>query len=178
MIAAFVIPETYVSPEEQLLLFAGACLLGIPCGVVFDAMRLLRRLLPHHPAAVAAEDVLFPLICGILILGYTSAFALGQFRMYYVVGCLLGFVLYECTLGRFVIAVGGSICRLLRVPFRIISKSYALICRKVNAIFVKNNKKTNNAQKNTQNPLQATPEMVYNNRRNKKKVKQNAKSKR
>ncbi len=177
MTAAFVIPETFVSPEEQMLLFAGACLLGIPCGLVFDGMRLLRRLIPHHPAAVAAEDVLFPIISIILILGYTSAFALGQFRMYYVFGCILGFILYECTLGQIVITVGGAVCRILRAPFGIIGKTFALICKKVHGIFVKNNKKTEKAQKNTQNPLQLTPQMVYNKKRNIKKVKQNAKNK-
>lgn len=177
MTAALVIPGTYTSPEEQLLLFAGACLLGIPCGILFDSMRLLRRMIPHHPAFVAVEDMLFPVLCGILILGYTSAFAQGVFRFYYLWGCVLGFVLYECTIGKCVMAVCGGVCRILSVPLAKLYLAFALICKKVGRIFVKNTKKTEEAQKNTQNPLQDAPLMVYNKKRNIKKVKQNGKNK-
>lgn len=170
MIAAFVVPETYVSVENQLLLFGGACLLGIPCGLVFDLLRLLRRLIPHHAAVTAIEDIAFPVICGFLLLGYTSAFALGEFRMYYVIGCLVGFVLYECTLGRPLLFVGSRICALLRRPVLWAGRSIATICLKVSHSFVETSKKTKKAQKNAQNLLQDAPSMVYNKRRNIKKV--------
>lgn len=177
MMPALVVPETYVSSEEQLLLFAGACLLGIPCGILFDSMRLLRKLFSHHCAVVAVEDVIFSVLCGFLILGYTSAFARGDFRMYYVCGCFLGFVLYECTLGQIVIRVGSVICRLLRAPILWSIKRIALICRKLSAIFVRNNKKTEKAQKNSQILLQAPTEMVYNKNSKQRKVKQYGKNK-
>ncbi len=134
-------------------------------------------MIPHHAVFVAIEDVLFPVLCGILILGYTSAFAQGVFRMYYLFGCVLGFVLYECTIGRCVMAVCCALCRILCIPLRKIWRAFALICKKVGQIFVKNNKKTEDVQKNTQNPLQVTPRMVYNKKRNIKKVKQNGKNK-
>lgn len=158
-----VVPETYVSPEEQLLLFAGACLLGIPCGLLFDSCRICRRLLPHHPAAVAAEDIIFLSLSGFMILGYISAFGHGEFRMYYVIGTLAGFILYECTLGRVIVAVGGFVCRFLQAPLRLAGRGIATICRKVRHIFVESSKKTKKVHKNVQNDLQEPPEMVYNN---------------
>ncbi|MBR2912900.1 MAG: spore cortex biosynthesis protein YabQ [Oscillospiraceae bacterium] len=176
MTAALVIPGTYTSPEEQLLLFAGACLLGIPCGILFDSMRLLRRIVPHPAPLVALEDVLFPVLCGILLLGYTTAFAQSVFRFYYLWGCVLGFGLYECTLGSFILAAAARLCRILSLPFKKLRQAFALICKKVGQIFVKNNKKTEEVQQNTQNPLQDAPEMVYNKKRNIKKVKQNGKN--
>lgn len=165
-----VIPETFLSPEEQLLLFGGSCLLGIPCGLLFDSLRLLRKLFPHHAAAVAAEDMLFPVLCGILLMGYTSSFAKGDFRLYYIIGCTAGFVLYECTIGRLVLSVGGRICWLLRAPFQGIRKGFALICRKVCTIFVRNSKIKKKMKKKLQNDLQEHPVMVYNKNSIKKKV--------
>ncbi len=177
MTAALVIPGTYTSPGEQLLLFAGACLLGIPWGLLFDSLRLLRRLIPHHPVLVAVEDVLFPVLCAILLLGYTTAFAGSVFRIYYLWGCVLGFVLYECTVGTFVLKAAGVLCGVFSIPLGGMWRTFALICKKAGQIFVKNNKKTEEVQENTQNPLQDTPVMVYNKKRNIKKVKQNAKNK-
>ncbi len=170
MIAAFVVPETYVSVENQLLLFGGACLLGIPCGLAFDLLRLLRRLIPHHAIVTALEDAVFLVLCGILLMGYTSAFALGDFRMYYAIGCLIGFILYECTLGRPLLFVGGHLCLCIRRPIRWFWESLASICRKVSQSFVETTKKTEKAQENAQNLLQDTPSMVYNKNRKQKKV--------
>ncbi len=150
MILLRIIPETYVYPEQQLLFFAGACLLGIPCGILWDAFRLFRKLIPHHSAAVAAEDILFPVICGVLISGYISGFAMGEFRMYHVIGCVLGFVLYECTLSRLVMGIGTALCTVLKIPFRLLEQGRALICRKVSRIFVESSKKKQKQTENTQ----------------------------
>lgn len=162
MTGAWIIPDTYFMAGEQLALFGGACLLGIPVGMLFDAARLLRRLLPHHSAAVAAEDVLCIILSSFLLLGYTAAFARGEFRLYYAAGCLLGFVLYECTLGRVVITVGGWFCKLLRAPFRRLGHRIASICRKLCHGFVRSAKKQQKVQKIEQNPLKRNRKMVYN----------------
>ena len=83
--------------------------------------------------------------------------------MYYVIGCITGFILYECTLGRVIVTVGGVLCKGLRFPLQLVWKCIASICRKVQRIFVESTKKTEKVQKNVQNHLQDTPEMVYNN---------------
>ncbi len=153
MMALQIVPETYFTANEQLLLFGGACLLGIPAGLAFDAGRILRRTLPHRAAVVAIEDVLFLLYVSLLLLGYSYAFARGEFRVYYAMGCLLGWALYACTIGRLVV---GVLAGLLRVP--------CWICKKICLRFVGNSKKTEKPQKNDKNPLQERGEMVYNNR--------------
>ena len=95
------IPDTFWTIQEELSLFGGACLLGIPAGILFDLNRLFRRIFPHHHRlTVAIEDTLWMLSVATLLLCYASGFAKGVFRVYYAVGCLLGFILYECTLGR------------------------------------------------------------------------------
>ncbi len=165
MMLADIVPETYFLAGEQLVLFGGACLLGLPVGIIFDSARFLRRLLPHHSIAVALEDVLCIALSCFLLLIYTAAFARGEFRVYYAVGCFLGFVLYECTLGRAVITVLGWIC----TPFRWAMQWIASICKKVWGGFVRSAKKRQKVQKNEQNPLQVRRFLVYNRSSNAKK---------
>lgn len=115
-----IIPETYFLVPEQLLLFGGACLMGVPAGLLLDVFRLLRVLLPHNALAVALEDVILCVLWAFMLLGFTYAFARGEFRMYYAAGMFLGLVLYEVTLGIW----------LLRVLRMLKSKRFAPICRK------------------------------------------------
>ena len=54
--------ETFFTVPEQTRLLIFAVLLGIPLGVVFDVLRMLRLLLPHGKLAAALEDVAFLLL--------------------------------------------------------------------------------------------------------------------
>ncbi len=156
------LPDTYQSTGEALLLFGGSILLAIPAGVLLDAFRLLRRLVPHHPAAVAAEDVLWVLAVCLLLLLYASGFSKGVFRGCYAVGCFLGIVLYVCTVGKAVMGILECLLRLFAVPVRALRRGYALICKKVEWTFVKTSKKHRMGTENTKNHLQAPPKMLYN----------------
>lgn len=121
-----IVPETFRTVEEELLLLGGSVLLGIPAGIFFDLLRFFRRIIPHHAAAVLLEDIFFLLLVSFLLLCYVSAFARGEFRFYYVFGCLCGFGLYEAL-------VGG--------PVLYLWDSFARICKKLFLSFVKHAKK-------------------------------------
>ncbi len=161
------IPDTYQSIGEALLLFGGSVLLAVPAGVLLDALRLLRRLVPHHPAAVAAEDILWVLAVCLLLLLYASGFAKGVFRGCYAAGCFLGIVLYVCTVGRAVMGILELLLRLLAVPVRAVRRGYVLICKKVKWTFVKTSKKHRKGTENAKNHLQVPHGMLYNEHRKK-----------
>lgn len=126
MLLLKIAPETFRTVEEELLLLGGSVLLGIPSGILFDLFRFLRRLIPHHWSVTMLEDIFFLIVTSFLLLCYVSGFARGEFRMHYVIGCLCGFVLHECTLGRFFFSLWDGFVR---------------ICRKIIIIFVKPDKK-------------------------------------
>lgn len=121
-----IVPETFRTVREELFLLGGAVLLGIPAGILFDLFRFLRRLIRHHWSVTMLEDIFFLLLISFLLLCYVSAFADGIFRMYYVIGCLCGFVLHECLLGNLFFSLWDS---------------FARICRKLTHVFVKSDKK-------------------------------------
>ncbi len=163
------IPDTFWTTQEELLLFGCAVLLALPAGVLFDLLRLFRRLIPHHPLAVALEDVLWLLTVSLLLLLYATAFAKGVFRVYYAAGCLLGFVIYLCTIGRVTVPLLARLLRTAGLPAVRLGQGFAKICTKVRHRFVKSSKKLKIRHKNARNPLQDPAGMVYNVHRKKKK---------
>ena len=163
------IPDTYWTIREELALFGGSCLLGIPSGLLFDGFRTFRRCVRHPAWAVAVEDALWLLGVTVLLLVYASACAKGVFRAYYAAGCLLGFVLYEMTLGQPAMRLFDGIRKLFAVPFGWAKAGFITICTKMRARFVGFAKIRIRGQENTQKRLQSTNKKVYNKHRNPKK---------
>lgn len=127
------------------LMYVWAVAAGALWGLVYDAFRLSRKALGFgacervwQKAVLFAEDVLFGLVGGvilILLLYYTNN---GQFRGLALVGLLSGFFVYEHTVGRLVrlcldwlIAVIKRVVRwavrFVCLPFRILYRLYERI---------------------------------------------------
>lgn len=162
MISAERIPDTFWTTQEELSLFGGAILLGLPAGVLFDVFRVMRRAVRHPVLAVAAEDILWLLGVTALLLCYASACAKGVFRAYYAAGCLIGFVLYETTLGGPAVRLLDTVLRVVLAPFRRFQQSAGAICTKMRNAFVRIAKKHCRGQKIGQNRLQEPTKLVYN----------------
>ena len=140
-------PDTYWTVQEELCLFGGAVLCGIPCGILLDILRVLRRWIAHPRAVVAIEDVLWMLGCAVVLLCYASAFGAGVFRGYYLVGCAAGLGIYVCTVGRIVVGLAEMAARPVR-------KGTVWLCRKVKRRSVKIHQKRGAGKEIAQNVLQ------------------------
>jgi len=115
--------ETFFTVPEQTRLLFCAVFLGIPLGLCFDVLRVLRMLLPHGKLAVALEDTAFLLVWGGALLCFAGIFARGEMRAYYALGSTLGFLLYRCTIGTVTVrvlhrifGVSGRVLRWLTTP--------------------------------------------------------------
>lgn len=150
--------ETFRTVEEELFLFGGSVLLGFPAGILFDITRLCRKIFPHKLFSVAIEDILFLLCSSVMLLCYASAFGRGEFRFYYSIGCLCGFVFYYCTLGKIIMQCSD----LLLLPFHWIGNRFVRICRKIRRSFVKCSQNSRYAKKSIQNNLPKSAHRVYN----------------
>lgn len=106
--------ETFFTVTEQSQLLIDAILLGIPLGVCYDILRTIRLLLPHGKIAVAAEDIAFLLFYGGALLCFSVVLARGEVRGYYLLGSLLGFLLYYCTLGKLTVSLLRRLILLIR----------------------------------------------------------------
>lgn len=96
--------------SEQAALFLLSIALGLPAGILLDAMRLLRVLIPHCAAAVFLEDALYVFCLMLLHQCFTVMFMHGSLRFYPLLGTLLGLALYLLTAG----TVTGRLLRQLR----------------------------------------------------------------
>lgn len=134
-----IIPETYFSFSEHTQLFIVSCIAGVLLGVVYDIFRTFRIVFPHNRLLVALEDILFSVIYIIFIVSFVSVSARGEFRVFYIFGNILGFILYLYTAGRIVIQIirilVGIINKILHFLFHPIYLFFVMICRKIGKKF-------------------------------------------
>ncbi len=131
------IPEQFFTVYQETWLFLGSCLLGVPLGILWDAMRLLRCLLPHHSVAVFLEDVLLVFAAAVAVQCYAIVFARSALRYYDALGCACGFAIYCCTVG----AVTGRILHRIRHGRTALAHQMKHMCcliwKKIAGVFVR-----------------------------------------
>ncbi len=84
----------------QEIRFLGASFLwGLVLMSCYDALRILRKILPHPFLLTALEDVVYWLVGGVLVFRMIYAENYGTIRGYSVVALLFGMVLYYLAVG-------------------------------------------------------------------------------
>ncbi len=94
--------EAAESILRELLLLRDALLLGAAAMVVYDVIRIFRRIIPHGMFWISFEDVLYWIGLGtavFLLLYYQND---GRIRVYILGGAVLGAVIYYHLLGKFI----------------------------------------------------------------------------
>jgi len=141
-------PEYLPSISQETRLFLWSCLLGLPLGMLFDSLRLLRALLPHHRAAVFFEDLLLSLSACVLLQLYATVFAHDALRWYYALGAMLGLALWLLTFS----AVWTRMLRLLRRFLHAIGNALRRTAQKSMRFFVRIAKSHESAKKIDETP--------------------------
>ena len=87
-----------VSINEQLLLFLTCVQTGVIMGMLYDLIRIFRKIIPHPNWLVQIEDLLYWVICGCFafIMVYWENY--GQIRGFVFIGIIIGGTLYFCTI--------------------------------------------------------------------------------
>lgn len=170
--------ESFFTWSQQLHLFLLSCLFGIPLGILFDIFRVFRSIIPHGKIAVALEDLLFFGIYGIFLMCFTVTEARSEFRFFYSLGNLLGFVLYYITVGSAIIKIIRKIMFIIKkILCRIFSpfiRKSASVRRKIRDFFIAELKNVKFNKKNIKKPLIDNGDLLYN----KNKTAETKKSKR
>jgi len=122
--------ESFFTSGQQLNLFLLSCLFGIPVGIVYDIFRAFRIVFRHCKAAVIIEDIIFFMLYGIFIMCFTITFARSEFRFYYCLGNILGFILYYVTIGQLVSGFFKKTAEVIKKRLNIPLKKFVLMCGK------------------------------------------------
>lgn len=167
------VPETFFSVREELMLFGLSCLAGVLIGAAYNILRVLRIVLPHNSWLTAIEDAAFVILYGVFILSFASAAARGQLRAYFVIGNLLGAVLYHFTIGSFVTALMRRLTELfvrsVQAVLRPLRHLFAFISKKAMGKFVGYSKNSVNSFKKIKMLLLKPCLVLYNKKENIKK---------
>ena len=165
-----IIPETYFSVSEETEIFLYSCVLGVVLGAFYDFFRAFRAIFPHNSVLTAIEDIACLIVYSASLIAFSSAFARGEFRLYFVFGSIIGFVIYFFTVGSVVIKIIRCflkiIFRLLKFILYPFKNIYVAMCEKVAVKFVGNSQNIINFFKNIKKPLIERAEMLYNNKTN------------
>ncbi len=163
-----IIPETYFSFTEHTQLFLFSCVVGVILGIIYDFFRTFRIIVPHNSILVMLEDILFFIIYIIILISFISAFARGQFRVFYILGNILGFILYFFTAGRIAVLIIRKLVYFIKSVLLFLLKPFFLLYitmrKKFQGKFVDFYENFLNRLKILFLPLIDKYKMLYNNR--------------
>lgn len=121
-----------ITISEQAFLFLACVKTGIIMGILYDVVRVLRRIFDHPNWLIQIEDLLYWVACGCLAFIMIFWRNYGQIRGFVFVGILIGAVLYFTTISRWVINIVTQIIKsLVIIPIQCIMKIISIPIRYV-----------------------------------------------
>lgn len=163
---------------KHLLTSLAALILGMQLGVVYDVFKILRIIGLNSKIATFFEDIIFFLVSTVSFFWFYMNVTEGKFRIYPVLVAVLGFFIYEVTLGKVVVflmkKIVGAIKKAVKFLYKklfypIFSKISFLFYKLFSPImkFLKNF--FQNIIKISKNLLPKTRKMLYNVKWNEKR---------
>ena len=104
---------------NQLQLFIIFIINGIIIGIIFDIFRVIRKAFKHKDFVIYAQDILFWILAGFILMYSTFIFNDGEFRLFLLIGAIIGFVTYLFTLSKIFIKTNVNILKFIK---KLISK--------------------------------------------------------
>lgn len=113
---------------RELQFFGLAVLRGVLILVIYDLLRIIRRIVPHGVWAVALEDVAYWITTALLVFQLLYRENDGAVRGYALLAVAVGMMLYHQTLSNCIV---GHIAGILNWCLGILLKPFMFVCKKV-----------------------------------------------
>lgn len=141
-----------LSAHAQAELFLLTILLGGLMGLLYDGLRLFRRMMPHTRFWVQVEDALYWVVLALVVFSILLHKNAGELRFFIFLGLGGGLLLYFLVCSPWVMKVGEKLLygvkkivilffKILFTPFRLILSVFLVPVRKVNRFCGKHWKK-------------------------------------
>jgi len=109
--------------SEQAFLFLTCVKTGIIMGVLYDIIRVIRKIIKHPNWVVHLEDLIYWIACGCFAFIMIFWKNYGQIRGFVFLGMLIGGILYFTTVSSYFIKIITQIIKsFIIVPIRCIMK--------------------------------------------------------
>lgn len=99
---------------QPVFRFFEMCLLGFFLGALYDVFRILRLALPHGRIMVFVEDVAYFFAVAVISFSFLLLYADGILRVFWVLGELMGAILYFFTLSLLIMKAAHLLIRIIR----------------------------------------------------------------
>lgn len=110
-----------ISPEipRQAFLFLMAVGTGAGMLLVYDMLRIFRRIVKHRTPGIAVEDMIFWIACAFWLFRLMYQENDGSIRGFIILGAFLGMLLYNLGCSSLIVKGGTAI---LRIPAKVIGR--------------------------------------------------------
>lgn len=119
---------------RQAWLFLYAAVTGAGLLLLYDLLRVIRRVVRHKTAAIAVEDLLFWIFCAFILFGFMYRENEGVIRGFLVLGAGTGMILYTLFASRWIVKGGAAalrsvvrsvwkVCRVIGKPFCVLGRA-------------------------------------------------------
>lgn len=130
---------------HEALLFGISLLAGAGLFLLYDILRIIRRILPHGTVAVGIEDFFYWLVCTGVVFVMLYRENDGMVRGFALLGMAVGTVLYYLLLSRYVVSLHvfllKSVLQLLHKVFGVLFAPVRRLGKKVGRFLKKELKK-------------------------------------
>ena len=103
-----------VSSSHQIYVFSLSVLLGMGCGAFFDVQRFLRKISFATTLRTTLEDILFTLLCIMIMLGSGFLINDGEIRYYQVLGAVSGMLFYAAFLSHIFLKILSAVFAIIK----------------------------------------------------------------
>jgi len=117
----------------EMRFFAISILWGCLILVIYDLLRIFRNIIRHNKIAIGIEDILYWILCGVLIFKMMYKHYNGIIRAFSILGMFIGMLIYQNNFSEFIVT---SISTLLKKIIGIIFRLLSILLRPL--IWVKN----------------------------------------
>ena len=116
-----------VTINQQAFLFLTCVKTGIMMAMLYDLIRVLRKIVNHPNWVVQVEDFLYWVMCGYFAFTMIYWRNFGQIRGFVFLGILIGGVLYFATVSKVFVKVMTKVVRnFVLIPIRCIIKTISI----------------------------------------------------
>lgn len=116
--------------HNEMILFLQSAALGALLLLCYDLLAAVRNVIPHHPAFVALEDLLYWLGTGIFVFVRVYQTNQGILRSFLFLGVLLGVILCHATVGPIFVKIWTKTLAFPVLIVKISIKRLLFLCRR------------------------------------------------
>ena len=97
-----------INGSNQMINFLYSIIMGIFLCIIYDVIRILRKLFNTNIFIINTEDVIFSLFSSFVVFGMVLVNREGKMRAFIIFGIFIGVLVFELTLGNVIVSFFGK----------------------------------------------------------------------